>query len=326
VSDLPSRVLSTATRLLPTPRKEWGAAMAAELAAITERGERRRFALGCVRAVLFSGPMLRSLAGHLFLFGFAAVAVLRALSLTTSVRVEAIALVAVVGALAWWGRHAAPFGPVAPGRAARLVRLAGYGSVMITIMVLLSTGTNDSSGWWFAAFAISVYLAGFLRATAQPVTGALSLPTAAALALSGLILWWVPMLLWHVSAFVSFVAAVAVVCAGSALGSRAGNQTRGLVSGLAAATAMLLLVFLAAALTFRLWPGLAPNVSPPGLNGIARAENNRAESLDPYVADFLLGALLSTILIVLSVLPPQAVSSSTEPVRDLRTRSRTGIR
>jgi len=209
-------------------------------------------------------------------------------------------LVSVIAVLAWWGRHFGPLGPVGTDRAARLVRLAGYGAVMTTTIMLLSLGTNDPAGWWLAALAIGLYFVGFLRATAQPVAGELlSLPTAVTLALPGLILWWIPMLFLHGSVFLAFVAALAVIGAGSALGSRAGTPTKGLVSGLAAATVMFLLIFLAAVLTYRLFPGLVPDISPPTLTPTARAENTRAESLDPYISEYLMGALFSAVLTVL---------------------------
>ena len=46
-----NRALSLAVRLLPPARREWGDAMQAELAAIERGPARRRYALGCARAV-----------------------------------------------------------------------------------------------------------------------------------------------------------------------------------------------------------------------------------------------------------------------------------
>ena len=50
--DLADRYLACVVRLLPAARREWGRAMRAELAAIDDAAERRRFALGCTRVVL----------------------------------------------------------------------------------------------------------------------------------------------------------------------------------------------------------------------------------------------------------------------------------
>ncbi|MFL6145085.1 MAG: hypothetical protein ACJ72N_24870 [Labedaea sp.] len=53
-------------------------------------------------------------------------------------------------------------------------------------------------------------------------------------------------------------------------------------------------------------PGLVPDISGPadagGLTPAAKAETNRIESIDPYVADFLFGALLGGVLAVVSAL------------------------
>lgn len=54
MSDLPSQIVAGATRLLHRDRREWGAAMAAELAAIRDGPARWRFALSCARAALFA--------------------------------------------------------------------------------------------------------------------------------------------------------------------------------------------------------------------------------------------------------------------------------
>jgi hypothetical protein len=219
------------------------------------------------------------------------------------VRAEAIALMAIIATLAWCGRRRGALGPVGTDLAPRLARLAGYATVMTTVAVLLTTGTNDPTGWWLAALAVTLYVTGLLRATTQPATTTLSLPIAASLTLAGLTAWWIPMLALggvRASPGLTFLVAFALIPAGAAVGSRTGSRTRGQLSGLAAAAATLLLIFLAAVLTYRLAPGLVPDITGPGgaggLTPAAKAETNRIESIDPYVADFLLGALLSGIL------------------------------
>jgi hypothetical protein len=54
-SDGPARVVAAAGRFLPASRREWGAAMAAELPTIDDRGRRWRFAAG-VAAVVVAPP------------------------------------------------------------------------------------------------------------------------------------------------------------------------------------------------------------------------------------------------------------------------------
>jgi hypothetical protein len=77
-----------------------------------------------------------------------------------------------------------------------------------------------------------------------------------------------------------------------------------------------LLTFLAAITTYAVFPQLVPDVAGPtdagGLTPAARAETNRVESADPYVAELMLGALLGGLLI--------AGSTSTRPLDRLRRR------
>jgi hypothetical protein len=56
--DWPARLLTSAVRCLPAERRDWGAAMLAELAHLQQPFARRRFALGCARVALFP-PRLR---------------------------------------------------------------------------------------------------------------------------------------------------------------------------------------------------------------------------------------------------------------------------
>jgi hypothetical protein len=51
--DGPARLLAVAAAALPEDRRDWGAAMAAELAQAPERGARWRFALSSARAAIF---------------------------------------------------------------------------------------------------------------------------------------------------------------------------------------------------------------------------------------------------------------------------------
>jgi hypothetical protein len=76
MTDIPSWIVALATRILPTRRREWGVAMAAELAQLPEGWGRLRFALGCLYAASSS-----SLA-------------------TTGVAVRATLLVAIIGCIA----------------------------------------------------------------------------------------------------------------------------------------------------------------------------------------------------------------------------------
>ena len=63
--DGPARLLAAATATLPADRRDWGAAMAAELAQVPvqERAARWRFATGCARAAIFPPGGTRAAVG-----------------------------------------------------------------------------------------------------------------------------------------------------------------------------------------------------------------------------------------------------------------------
>jgi hypothetical protein len=60
--DWPGQLLAAAVRRLPADRRDWGAAMTAELAQLRDPWARRRFALGCARVALFPPRGARPLA------------------------------------------------------------------------------------------------------------------------------------------------------------------------------------------------------------------------------------------------------------------------
>ena len=69
-ADGPELLLAAAVRRLPADRRDWGAAMTAELAQLQDPWARRRFALGCTRVALFPPRDARPL----FVVGVLAVA------------------------------------------------------------------------------------------------------------------------------------------------------------------------------------------------------------------------------------------------------------
>ncbi|HEX7270210.1 MAG TPA: hypothetical protein VF256_22680 [Streptosporangiaceae bacterium] len=73
-SDAPARIVTVAAGLLPEHRRDWGRAMAAELAQIHGHGRRWRFAVGAVRVALFPPPRLRNRVLAVALAGLAAAA------------------------------------------------------------------------------------------------------------------------------------------------------------------------------------------------------------------------------------------------------------
>ena len=99
--DGPGLLLAAATATLPAARRDWGAAMVAELAQVEDRAARWRFAAGCARAAVFP-PGRRAAVG---VTGALAVAATAVAALVTRValpagRVFAPVLVGLVGGLA----------------------------------------------------------------------------------------------------------------------------------------------------------------------------------------------------------------------------------
>ena len=70
--DGPERLLLAAAAMLPADRADWGQAMAAELAHVSGRSQRWRFALGCARASLL--VPVREPAGHRLVLAVSAAA------------------------------------------------------------------------------------------------------------------------------------------------------------------------------------------------------------------------------------------------------------
>jgi hypothetical protein len=320
--DVASRALAVAVRALPAHRRDWGQAMQAELAVVEDVSARRRYALGCGRAVLSDGAAMRTVVVHAIALTFIAVALVLAVGIgSVGVRIEAIALVATLAVVLWSGRRGGLLGPVGDGRLARCIRGAGCAVVGAFILQVLAAGKdNDPGGWWTLALVVTTYLATVLFVTARD-TGATAptLRLAAVLATSGLAAWWIPMLLLgsvRAQPQWTLVSVTATILLGWAIGTclRWPRHQVGL-AGLAAGVATCMLITVAAIDTYAVFPQLVPDVAGPtnagGLTPAARAETNRVESADPYVADLVLGALLGALLI--------AGSTRTRPRRGVPT-------
>jgi hypothetical protein len=97
--DGPGWLLAAAAAMLPADRRDWGAAMAAELAQVKDRPTRWRFALGCARTAVF--PPRDHRAAPAVTGGLAVVAAaLAAGAVLPAGRVFAPVLVGLVGGLA----------------------------------------------------------------------------------------------------------------------------------------------------------------------------------------------------------------------------------
>jgi hypothetical protein len=305
--DFTSRALAVVVRVLPGHRADWGEAMQAELAALEDVQARRRYALGCARAVLSDGAAQRSVAVRALALAFGLVAFAFAISIRgVGVRTEAIAFVVVLGALAWAGAHGGLLGPIAEDRLARRIRSGSYAVLGSYVMLALASGKHDDpSGVWMFYLALTLYLAAALVTTARRTAARTrTLQLATALTVAGLMAWWAPMLLLssvRANASWALLSVAVTILLGLAVGTilRWPRPQVGLAA-LAAGAATCLLIFLFAQCTYLVFPQLVPDLGFVQLTEAAHVEQNRVEAIDPYVAQLLLGALLSALLIVVN--------------------------
>jgi len=100
VLDGPALLLAAAATTLPADRRDWGAAMTAELARVQDPAARWRFAAGCARAALYPpGGNRAAVAGALTFAALAATGLATDAALPAG-RVFALSFVGLVGGLA----------------------------------------------------------------------------------------------------------------------------------------------------------------------------------------------------------------------------------
>ena len=150
--DLSDRALAVIVRLLPSSPVGVGRAMRAELASLDDVAARRRYALGCVRAVLSDRTAMRTVALHVVAIIFGAVALAFAISINgVGVRIQTIVFVLALGVLALSGRRSGPLGPVADHPPARRVRAAGYvvlGAYILPALASLAAASPQHDQSW----------------------------------------------------------------------------------------------------------------------------------------------------------------------------------
>jgi hypothetical protein len=322
--DLSARALAVVVRLLPSRRSEWGQAMRAELASLDDVGARRRYTLGCVRAVLSDRTAMRTVALHVVALTFGAVALAFAISIHgVGVRTETIVFVLALGVLAWSGRRSGPLGPIADHPPARRIRSAGYvvlGAYILPALASFAAASpqHDQSGVWMFYVALSLYLASVLLVTAQRTSARpRTLHLIAVITVAGLAAWWVPMLLdasvrahpsWALLSVVGTITLGLVIATALRWPSE-----QAALAALAAGVAVCLLIFLAAQSTYVVDPRLVPDLGHvPGMTAAGEVEQNRAEAVDPYVAELLLGAVLGAALVAATTTASRRVQRTEE--------------
>ena len=176
--DGPAWLLSAAGAMLPADRREWGAAMAAELAQVEGGAARWRFAAGCARAAVLPGGNRAAVlvAGALAVAAVATAALVTAAALPAG-RVFALTFVGLLGGLAVlaaarWRR----LGWTAPGPALTGLALAGVTACLgLTVYYLAEHPSYDQVDRTVAvslppvtAVVLAVALAGCLALALRP--------------------------------------------------------------------------------------------------------------------------------------------------------------
>jgi hypothetical protein len=141
--DGPGWLLAAAAAALPADRRDWGVAMAAELAQVPDRAGRWRFAAGCARAAAFPPGGTRAAVG---VVGALAVAATAAAALATgatlpAARVFAPTFVGLVGGLA----------TLTVARSRRL-RRTGPGLAVAGLTLAGVAGCLAATSWYLAEY------------------------------------------------------------------------------------------------------------------------------------------------------------------------------
>ncbi|WP_433201544.1 hypothetical protein ACQP00_30710 [Dactylosporangium sp. CS-047395] len=306
------RLLALATALLPPDRRDWGRAMRAESTAIGPGRERRRHAMGCLGVVLAQPAVIRAVGYPLL----AAVALAAAVRGTAGVaypplRWGAVAVVALLLSLAWWGRHRGALGPVGIGLAPRALRAGGTCLVGALAATFVSAAGSHGSAREQAMVGLPVFgvvltacLLAVLSVTAErtDLSGpALRTGATAALVAAG---WWlVAQLVFPPvpgSAGGAMVVTGVGVAAAVLLGARRRDRTRDIwLTALCVATLTPLLVFAQVLALSTYGPArLIPDLVPMALSPVDDLANSRIEVQDPYVVLLFLAGLAALALTV----------------------------
>ncbi|HEU5267574.1 MAG TPA: hypothetical protein VFU35_12785 [Jatrophihabitans sp.] len=305
-ADRADRVLAAAITLLPARHRQWGAAMRAELATVRDRAERTSFAWSCVRAICATP---RAMCGLLSRAAVGAIVVAAGAFMTKAapgVAIQAGVLFVVLVGLSIAGMRDSRMGPVGENAVAGCWRMTGYltvGSLLLWLLQPRSGGPpHDPGGFWIAALLLIILFAAHLCLTARArprtllVVGGTALGAAAlwsALMLTSAAVRAAP--LWRCAV----IAVAGAVAAGACYVTRSAGEVA--LAGAGAVFAASVLIFLAAGLTLRAAPSLAPNVAGSGIAGglttADRRETNRNEAIDPYLTVLLIGALAGLVLV-----------------------------
>jgi hypothetical protein len=172
----PGWLLAAATAALPADRREWGQAMAAELAQVAGGAARWRFAAGCARAAVFPPGGGRAAVGAT---GALAVAALAATAVGTGAvlpagRVFALTFIGLLGGLATLAvARSRRVRPAGPGQALARLGLAGVAACLALTIYYLAEHPTYNHGLTVSlpprtAVVLAVTLAGCLGLALRP--------------------------------------------------------------------------------------------------------------------------------------------------------------
>jgi hypothetical protein len=313
--DWPARVLAVASRVMPAGRRDWGAAMQAELAAIAEPPDRRSFARGCVRAAAAQFHLLRGAVHLLVVLG--TLATLLAWTATVDYPPLAWILyvsVSILTGVCWQARRAEMFGPTGDGVTAWLLRGGGYliaGGIAAVAVAHTHPATLEATDAGVGVLVFATIPASFLigLATVCAKRSAASgrvLITAAGSGLAATLVWLVIVVVVPpVPASVGLALALTCVAAATAVlanSGRSGTTEGGLLAGLLATATTMALIFAGVVVLAHWGPdSLIPHITPHALPADRIAES-RIEIVDPYVLILVLSGLTATALGLAAVL------------------------
>ena len=295
--DSAARALTVAMRLLPPDQRDWGTAMRAELDALAEHDERRRFAAGCVAAVATRPAVWRRVGYALLPVAIVAYVALWSAGIDWAPRRWGVVVFAVVLAAVAELGVVGPLGPVARSRSARFTRACGYLLVGVLAVELDYSIAHKDSNDLTGVPVLSVVLAVYLAATLA-ITGRRAEATARSLLLgltggaTAAVVWLAVVLLAPpippgpglAAALVAAGMTVAVLLAPRRAPMAA------LRAALVAGTTGALLIFNAVVLLSAIGPAeLIPSLAPHALTPADRLANSRIELVDPYLWLLLLG-------------------------------------
>lgn len=320
--DLPGRVLAAAVRVLPADRRDWGAALRAELATVTARSDRWGYARAAVRVALTRNPALRAVLHAAAVLATLATVFAWAATVDYPPLLWGLDVVAaVLAAVCWQARRAALLGPVgnvgpsvgASVGTALLLRVGGYLTAAAIAAVAVahlhpatSADADDGTGTLVFAVAGAAYVLGVATVAARRSAATRRvLVTGAGCGLAAAAAWLATTVLAPpippTTGWALTLCGLAAVAAAALNTGRSGPPERAGLAGLLATATAPALIFATVVALARYGPDrLIPAVTPHALPA-DRVSESRIEIVDPYVLFVVLGTLAATALGVAAV-------------------------